>query len=88
MHSNDMTSDPAASLCLYSSPVWSGRHERRARGKEQKRYFPVLYTQLHKIYLYYDSLGQNKFLASSEFWTQNTHLWLNYLQSELICFRN
>lgn len=85
MHNSDMVSDPIA-LSVFSSlqprvETWKG-----ARGKVQKRHFPVLSTQLHKIYLYCGCLDQSKFSVSSEFWTYSTHLWLNYLQSRLIYF--
>lgn len=65
MHDSDMISGPIASIFLLSCLEW--RLKRGARGRVQKRHFPVLSTQLHKVYLYYDCLDQSKFSASSEF---------------------
>lgn len=56
---------------LFSCLEW--RLERGVRGRVQKRHFLVLSTQLHKIYLYYDYLGQSKFSVNSEFWTYSTY---------------
>lgn len=89
MHSYARQWHDIRSYCLYLSFLLScleGRLKRGARGRVQKRHFPVLSTQLHKVYLYYDCLVQSKFSASSEFWTYSTHLWLNYLQNGLIYF--